>query len=183
MPNGSALSSTNEVVKNIETKLKEEDDIEVYVSLVGGTQQSMAQGSSESNTAEIYVKLVPLGDRSRSVFEFVDDVQPEVLELVGDEAKISFDMQTAAGSSPNTLSFSLKDTNEERLNDSVEKLNTELQSLDSVLEISNNLQDTIEEIHIDVDCEKAAESWFGSYQIAPDCQYNYPRCLCIPVHG
>ena len=166
LPNGSALSSTNELVKNIETKLKEEEEIEVYVSLVGGTQQSMAQGSSESNTAEIYVKLVPLDDRSRSVFEFVDDVQPEVLELVGDAANINFDMQTAAGSSPNTLSFSLKDTNEERLNESVGKLNAELQSLDSVLEISNNLQDTIEEIHIDVDREKAANLGLVPYQIA-----------------
>lgn len=166
LPNGSALSSTNEIVEKIETKLKEEKDIDVYVSLVGGTQQSMAQGSSESNTAEVYVKLVPLGERSRSVFEFVDDVQPEVLEIVGEAANISFDMQTAAGSSPNTLSFSLKDTDEERLNESVGKLNTELQALDSVQEISNNLQDTIEEIHIDVDREKAADLGLVPYQIA-----------------
>ena len=79
MPNGSSLSSTNEVVKRIESKLKEEEDIDVYVSLVGGTQQSMAQGGSESDRAEIYVKLVPLSERDRSVFEFVDEVQPEVL--------------------------------------------------------------------------------------------------------
>ncbi|MBD7983343.1 efflux RND transporter permease subunit [Sporosarcina sp. Sa2YVA2] len=166
LPNGSAFSSTNEIVEKIESKLKEEKDIEVYVSLIGGTQQSMAQGSSESNTAEMYVKLVPLADRSRSVFEFVDDVQPEVLALVGDDANISFDMQTAAGSSPNTLSFSLKDTNEKRLNESVEKLNTELGKLDSIQEISNNLQDTIEEIHIDVDREKAADLGLVPYQIA-----------------
>ena len=94
--------------------------MEVYVSLSGGTQQDMAQGTSKSNIAEIYVKLVPLADRERSIFKFVDDVQPEVLKTVGDDAKISFDMQTAAGSSPNTLTFSLKDTDEARLNEAVQ---------------------------------------------------------------
>ncbi|MEZ7171217.1 efflux RND transporter permease subunit [Sporosarcina sp. OR05] len=166
LPNGSALSSTNEVVEKIETRLKKEEDIEVYVSLVGGTQQSMAQGGSESNTAEMYVKLVPMEDRERSVFEFVDDVQPEVLDLVGEDARVSFNMQTAAGSSPNTLSFSLQDTNEERLNSSVAKLNDELQKMDGVLEVSNNLQDTIQEIHIDVNREKAFEQGLAPYQIA-----------------
>ncbi|MCG7342684.1 efflux RND transporter permease subunit [Sporosarcina sp. ACRSL] len=166
MPNGSSLSSTNEVVKKIEDRLKDEEEIDVYVSLVGGTQQSMAQGGSNSDRAEMYVKLVPLAERNRSVFQFVDDVQPGVLELVGESADVRFEMQTAAGSSPNTLSFSLKDTNEERLNESVAKIEEELSKLDSVLELSNNLQDTVEEIHIDVNREKASDLGLVPYQIA-----------------
>ena len=166
MPNGSSLSSTNEIVKKIESKLKEERDIDVYVSLIGGTQQSMAQGGSKSDRAEMYVKLVPLSERNRSVFEFVDDVQPEVLELVGQDATVRFDMQTAAGSSPNTLSFTLKDTDEQRLDESVAKIDEELRKLDSVLEVSNNLQDTVEEIHIDVNREKASDLGLAPYQIA-----------------
>ncbi|MFC5602215.1 efflux RND transporter permease subunit [Sporosarcina koreensis] len=166
MPNGSSLSSTNSVVKKIETRLKEEKDIDVYVSLIGGTQRSMAQGGSKSDRAEMYIKLMPLAERNRSVFEFVDDVQPDVLALVGEEADVSFEMQTAAGSSPNTLSFTLKGTNEERLNESVSRLDKELQKLNSVLEISNDLQDTVEEIHIEVNREKASDLGLAPYQIA-----------------
>lgn len=166
MPNGSALSSTDKVVKKIETRLKAEKDIDVYVSLIGGTQQSMAQGGAESDRAEMYVKLIPAKDRDRSIFEFVDDVQPDVLKLVGEEASVSFEMQTAAGSSPNTLSFTLKDTNEERLGESVSRLDGELRKLDSVLEISNNLQDTVEEIHIEVNRNKASDLGLAPYQIA-----------------
>ncbi|MDN4607969.1 efflux RND transporter permease subunit [Sporosarcina highlanderae] len=166
LPNGSSLTATDEVVKRIEGKLKEEKEVEVYVSLVGGTQQGMARGSSKANTAEMYVKLVPLSNRNRSVFEFVDDVQPDVLELVGNDARVSFEMQTAAGSNPNTLSFSLKDTNEARLNETVKKFNDELRKMDSVLEVTNNLQDTIEEIHIDVNREKASNLGLVPYQIA-----------------
>ncbi|WP_060210180.1 efflux RND transporter permease subunit [Sporosarcina koreensis] len=166
MPNGSSLSSTETIVKKIEDRLKKEKDIDVYVSLIGGTQQSMAQGGSESDRAEMYVKLVPLTERNRSVFEFVDDVQPDVLDLVGEEASVSFEMQTAAGSSPNTVTFTLKDSNEDRLNESVAKLDEELGKLDSVLEVSNNLQDTVEEVHIEVDREKASDLGLTPYQIA-----------------
>src|SRR5690606_32838236 len=107
LENGSSRTATDEVVNLIEAELKDEEDVEVYVSLIGSTQQGQAQGSAESNTAEIYVKLVDLADRDRSVFEFVDEVQPRVLEAVGERALVNFNLQTAAGSSPNTLSFTV----------------------------------------------------------------------------
>jgi hydrophobe/amphiphile efflux-1 (HAE1) family protein len=166
LPNGSSMTATDEVVKKIESQLKKESDVEVYVSLVGGTQENIAQGSSRANVAEISVKLFPLANRERSIFKFVDDVQPKVLKTVGDDAKVSFNLQTAAGSSPNTLTFSLKDTNEERLNETVLKLNSKLTGLDSVTEVTNNLQNTVEEIQIEVDREKASENGLAPYQIA-----------------
>ena len=166
LPNGSSPSATDDVVKRIEDKLKKEKDVEVYVSLVGGTQQSLAQGSSEANVAEISVKLVPIDDRDRSVFKFIDDVQPEVLKTVGDDADISFDLQTASGSSPNTLTFSLKDIDEARLDEAVERLNIKLGKLDSVTEVTNSLQDTVEEIRVEVDRAKASEKGLAPYQVA-----------------
>ncbi|KAA0966689.1 efflux RND transporter permease subunit [Sporosarcina sp. ANT_H38] len=166
LPNGSSSTATDEVVKRIEGQLKEQRDVDVYVSLVGGTQQDIAQGTSKANIAEISVKLVPLADRERSIFEFVDEVQPEVLKTVGDDAKISFIMQTAAGSSPNTLTFSMKDTDEVRLNDAVTKLNSKLVDLDPITEVTNNLQNTIQEIQIEVDRDKASGKGLVPYQIA-----------------
>ncbi|PIC64413.1 MFS transporter [Sporosarcina sp. P13] len=166
LPNGSSLDSTNEVVKRIEEKIKKEQDVEVYVSLVGGTQQSMAQGGSEGNMAEMYVKLVPLDDRDRSVFEFVDEVQPAVLDEVGEDADVSFNMQTAAGSSPNTLTFSLNDTNEQRLEEAVTKLDKKLREVKTVTEVKNDLIDTVEEVKIEVDRQKASDVGLAPYQIA-----------------
>lgn len=166
LPNGASLDATDDVVKRIEEEMKKQDDVEVYVSLVGGTQQSMAQGGSESNTAEVYVKLIPLDERDRSVFEFVDKVQPIVEDEIGDDADISFNLQTAAGSSPNTLTFSLNDTNEERLGKAVSKLDKKLRDMDTVTEVENDLVDTVEEIKIEVDREKASDVGLAPYQIA-----------------
>jgi len=166
LPNGSSPSATDDVVKSIEAQLKKEKDVEVYVSLVGGTQQNLAQGSSEANVAEISVKLVPLSDRDRSVFEFVDKVQPKVLKTVGEDAKVSFNLQTASGSSPNVLTFSLNDTDEQRLDKAVAELNEKLVKLKSVTEVSNSLQDTVEEIRIEVNRQLASENGVVPYEIA-----------------
>ncbi|WP_203246050.1 efflux RND transporter permease subunit [Sporosarcina beigongshangi] len=166
LPNGSSPTATDDVVKRIEAQLKDEPDVEVYVSLVGGTQEGLAQGSSKANVAEIYVKLVPLANRERSIFEFVDAVQPKVQKVVGEDAEIGFAMQTAAGSSPNTLTFALNDTDEARLNEAVIELNDALVTLDAVMEVKNNLQNTVDEIQIEVDREKASTKGLTAYQIA-----------------
>lgn len=166
LPNGSSPSATEKVVKKIETELKKEKNVEVYVSLIGGTQESLAQGSSNAERGEIYVKLVPLSERDQSVFEFIDRVQPKVIDVVGEEAEVLFNLQTASGSTPNTLSFTLKDTNEERLNDAIDAVSEKLAQLTSVQEVKNTVQNTVEEIEIKVNRTKAEEYGFLPYQIA-----------------
>ncbi|WP_145453333.1 efflux RND transporter permease subunit, partial [Staphylococcus epidermidis] len=61
LENGSALSETEKVVGAIENELKDEIIVDTYVSLIGSTQESSFQGTSKSNTAEMYIKLKPLG--------------------------------------------------------------------------------------------------------------------------
>ena len=166
LENGSSRSATDEVVAEIEEELKKEEDVDVYVSLIGTTQQSQSQGSSESNTAEIYVKLIPLEDRERSVFEFVDDVQPRVLDKIGESAEVSFNLQTAAGSSPNTLSFTVTDTDSARLDEAVGKITDSLSQISSVTELTNDRDETIDEIQVTINREAATEQGLAPAQIA-----------------
>lgn len=166
LENGSSRTATDEVVNLIEEELKLEEDVDVYVSLIGSTQQGQAQGSAESNTAEIYVKLVDLAERDRSVFEFVDEVQPKVLETIGERALVSFNLQTAAGSSPNTLSFTVTDTDRLRLDDAVADIERVLTELPEVTELTNDRQETIDEIQMTIDREAATEYGLPPAQIA-----------------
>lgn len=162
LENGSSRTATEEVVTMIEEELELEEDVDVYVSLIGATQQ----GSLEANIAEIYVKLSPFDERDRSVFEFVDEVQPRVLEKVGDEAEVAFNLQTAAGSTPNTLSFTVTDTDNERLDEAVTKIANALSELPDVSELTNDRDETIDEIQITVDREAATEQGLAPAQIA-----------------
>ncbi|MGI2327389.1 efflux RND transporter permease subunit [Planococcus sp. YIM B11945] len=166
LENGSSRTATDEIVKLIEEEVKKEKDVSVYVSLIGATQQSQSQGTSSSNTAEMYVKLVPLDERDRSIFEFVDEVQPRVLEKIGDRAEVGFNLQTATGSTPNTLSFTVSDTDKNRLDDAVTKINDALTKLPDVTELTNNRDETIDEIQMNINKEAATEYGFAPAQIA-----------------
>ncbi|MGB6408161.1 MAG: efflux RND transporter permease subunit, partial [Planococcus donghaensis] len=166
LENGSSRTATNEVVDLIEDELKQEEDVDVYVSLIGSTQQGQAQGSAQANVAEIYVKLVGLADRDRSIFDFVDDVQPRIRETVGDRALVSFNLQTAAGSSPNNLSFTVTDTNRSRLDKAVADIEEALIKLPEVTELTNDRQETIDEIQMTINREAATEYGLPPVQIA-----------------
>ena len=166
LENGTSVTETEKVVAKIEDRLKKEAEVDVYVSLIGGTQQSQSRGQTSPNRAEMYVKLVPLEERERSIFEFVEDVEKALQAELGDKAEISFNVSTSSGSAPNTLTFRLTDSNEQRLHESVEKVRQELLKIDQVTNVSNDLDNTVQEIQIEVNREKAKDYGFVPVQIA-----------------
>lgn len=166
LPDEASLEATDRVIRKIEDRLRDEKDVDVYVSLTGGTQQGLAQGTGEADKGELYVKLKPLKERSRSVFEFVDEVQPDVKEAVGDEAEVTFNLQTAAGSTPNTLTFTMTDIDSARLDKAADSMMAELPKIKGVTEVSNDLVESVEEIKITVNREAAASNGMAPAQIA-----------------
>ncbi|KOS69680.1 cation transporter [Lysinibacillus contaminans] len=166
LENGAAVTETEKIVATIEDRLKKEAEVDVYVSLIGGTQQSQSRGQTSANQAEMYVKLVPLEERERSIFEFVEEVEQDLQSEIGEKAEIAFNVATSSGSAPNTLTFRLTDSNEQRLHESVENVQQELLKIDRVTDVSNDLENTLQEIQIEVDREKAKDYGFVPAQIA-----------------
>jgi len=163
---GVAVSETEKIVAKIEDRLKQEKDVDVYVSLVGGTQQSQARGQTSANQAEVYVKLVPLADRKRSIFEFVEELEQDLHTELGEQAEITFNVSTSTGSSPNTLTFRLTDSDERRLHSAVNKVQQELLKVSAVTNVSTDLDNTVKEIQVEVDRERAKDYGFVPAQIA-----------------
>ena len=163
---GSSFAATDKVVKKVEKILKKEEDIEVYVSFVGGSQEGQSRGSANSNTAEISVKLKALEDRNRSVFTFVDEVQPKVVKAVGADAEINFNVQTASGSSPNVVSFTVSSNDKKKLDTAVNQLQQDLTNLDGVVQVTNDLTTKVEEVQINVIRENAIDYGIAPAQIA-----------------
>ena len=163
---GVAVTETEKVVEKIEERLKQEKDVDVYVSLIGGTQQSQARNQTSANQAELSVKLIPLAERERSIFEFVEEVEQDLQRELGEQADIKFSVSTATGSSPNTLTFRLTDSDEQRLQLAVHQVQQELQDIPEVTGISTDLDNTVQEIQIEVNREKAKDYGFMPAQIA-----------------
>lgn len=169
LENGTPLDATQKIVGVIEDKLEKEAEVDVFVSLIGSTQENSFRGGGSSNEAEIYVKMVGFEERERSTFEFVDEtkskIESPVLEL-HPEAKVRFNLQSSSGSTPNTLQFHVKDTDKNRLNEAVQRLSEALVDLKDVTEVSTDVSKTIEELQITIDQEKAFEEGLMPVQIA-----------------
>lgn len=163
---GVTVEETKKVVREIEDYLKKQDVVDVYVSLVGSTQQMQSRGQTSANQAEISVKLLPLDERNISIFKFVENMQQYVKETIGERAEINFSLASSTGSTPNTLTFRVTDSDENRLNRAVKAIQEKLAASKSVIEVTNDLENTTEEIQIEVNREAARDYGFLPAQIA-----------------
>ena len=75
-------------------------------------------------------------------------------------------MQTASGSSPNVVSFTVSSNNKKVLDTAVNNLQQDLESLDGVVKVTNDLTTKVEEVQINVIREKAMEYGIAPAQIA-----------------
>lgn len=169
LENGTALTETEKVIDAIEEKFQDHDEVETYVSLVGTTQEGSFRGTKNTNIAELYVKMKTLEEREISTFDFVDEVKRDVeraAHSVNDTAEVSFNLQSSTGSSPNTLTFSVRDLDEGRLNESVDRIYEAVMGLDDVTELTTDLMDELEEIKMTIDREKAFDEGLLPAQIA-----------------
>ncbi|MGA9227239.1 MAG: efflux RND transporter permease subunit [Mesobacillus sp.] len=169
LENGAALSETEKVLASLEDELKGEENVDVYVSLVGTTQEASFRGTTNTNVGELYVKMADLEQRKISTFKFVDDKKKELEQAAkkaNSTADLSFNLQSTSGSAPNTLTFSVRDTSEKRLNETVTKIYDSLKDLEDVNELSTSQNEKVDEIQVTVDREKALAQGLAPAQIA-----------------
>lgn len=169
LENGAALTGTEKVLSAMESELKNEKDVDTYVSLIGTTQEASFRGTVNPNVAELYIKMKELDKREQSTFAFVDDIKGELekaAKAVDETAEVTFNMQSTSGSSPNTLTFSIRDTNGKRLNEAVQKVYDSLRALKDVNELTTDLMDKVEEIQVTVNRNKAFAQGLAPAQIA-----------------
>lgn len=166
---GVALSETENVINVLEQELRQYDDIEVLVSMIGSTQESSFRGTLNTNRAEIYVKMKDASEREQTTLEFIDEVKTsleETAQAQHDSAELRLSTQSAAGTSPQTLNFSVRDPDEGRLNDAVQKIEKALLNTEHITDVTTDLDETAKEIQITVDREAALEHGILPAQVA-----------------
>lgn len=166
LPQNATVEATDGIVKEIEQQLRGQKEVDVIVSLVGGNQQSLSRGTSRANESEISVKLVPIEERDHSIFEFVERVEDDIKERIGERATVAFSLSSSSGSTPNNLSFRVTDTDELILKETVAGLQQQIREIDTVVDVTTDLDTTVEEIQIEVDREAAKTYGLLPAQIA-----------------
>lgn len=166
LPNSASVEKTEAVVSEIEAMAKELKEVDVVVSLIGGNQQSLSRGTSNPNQAEISIKLVDLSARSKSIFDVVEQLEQQVKDQIGERAEVAFSLSSSTGSTPNTLTFRATDSDEARLNESVKKIQQQLTQIESITEVTTDLDAIKEEIQIEIKRDEALKYGVLPAQIA-----------------
>lgn len=166
LPNSASVGKTEEIVSEIEEMARKYEEVDVVVSLIGGNQQSLSRGTSKQNEGEISIKLVELSERNRSIFDFVEQFEKRVQQQIGERAEVSFSLSSSSGSTPNSLSFRVTDSNEQRLKETVTQIQQKLTNIDSIVEVTTDLDEVKEEIQVEVKRDEANQYGLLPSQIA-----------------
>ena len=87
LPVGSRIEMTEELVKKIESVIKENvpesNTIISDIGVPGSKGGSAFGGNAGSHAANVQVSLIPGKDRERSVFDIIKDVRPKITALAG----------------------------------------------------------------------------------------------------
>lgn len=163
--NGTDLKTTEETVSRVEKVLAEDNEIENYLSLIGSTAGQGPVGSGAANEAEIFVATVDLDERRRSTMEISEDLQKDIVRAAG-EADVAISQHGSMANEPNTLTFTVRADNENDLTEAVHLIQDELASLDHMNDVTNDREDTVEEIQIVVNRDQALTAGFVPLQVA-----------------
>jgi hydrophobic/amphiphilic exporter-1 (mainly G- bacteria), HAE1 family len=166
MPNGTALTKTNQSVKAIENVLRNKKEVKNVFSLVGSTQNMGPASASNSNRAQIYVNLVDPDKRDLTTSQFVEKVRHQIEKAADGAKEITISQQNAMGTEPNTLTFRVMSNHLADLNGAVDKITKSLKGMKNTQEVTNNLTDTVQELKIDIDRDAATKVGLTPQQIA-----------------
>ncbi|KYG34883.1 efflux RND transporter permease subunit [Alkalihalobacillus trypoxylicola] len=165
MESGTSLSRTQEAAEAVEDILDDyNNEISSYMTTVGSSAQDMAGGGT-SNIAQISVSMVPVENRSISTSQFIESIERDI-RRADDDAEISILTMTAMGGEANTVVFTISDSNSNRLYETADELQAEIEESNSIRSVDTSIEDTIPEVAIEIDPDAARENGLAPAQIA-----------------
>lgn len=157
MPKGSQLETTNELTRKIEGIVMENPCIETVFSRVGsGGMSGALTGASASDSADITITLVDEKKRKQSTEDVVQELRDALSDISGAEIELEASSQGGMSMSANEIEFEFTGANsDEELENYVLECEKAMKGIDGVVETSTSISDTVSEIHIRPNRNKA----------------------------
>ena len=153
LPQGTKLESTDNLVLQIEERVKTYNDVETVSSSVGSGGMMSMLGASSSNQGTVTITLAD--DREKSTTDAVEDIRALLSDIAGAEISIDASSQTMAMSS-DEVSFRFSGLDDKQLEDYVGKAEALLLEVDGVTETETSVGETKSEVRITLDKSRAA---------------------------
>ncbi|OOM76009.1 efflux RND transporter permease subunit [Clostridium sp. BL-8] len=148
---GSTLKQTDEKVSEVEKYLQKTKEVKNYFSLIGHDGQE----SADKSIAQIYVNLIPKGERKKSQSELASEIRVFGKNMSGVDFNVSESSSSGGSSKPVSIKIKGDDSDTIRgLSDEVEKL---LNTVPGVTDISNSSSSRSSELRVNIDSLAATQ--------------------------
>jgi HAE1 family hydrophobic/amphiphilic exporter-1 len=150
--------------KQVADVVKQNPNIEAFVSTVGGTSSSQMGGP---NYGQLVVRLKPRSQRKKRVNEIIDDLRPKLANFPGIKVYLQNPPTIRIGGqvTKSLYQFSMQSPDKQELYDSARKLEAEVMDIPGVQDVTSDLQISSPQIKVDIDRDKAASLQVNAQQI------------------
>ncbi len=151
-PNGTVLAETEKIAKQVEDIAAKVKELDILSTSVGSSGSPLAAAAT-SNKASITLQLVDILQRTRSSDQIAQELQKQVNAIPGADITVS----TASGfSTGSPISITLRGDDLEVLKDIGSIMKEEVKSVPGTTNVVNSLEETQQELAVNVDVEKAS---------------------------
>lgn len=175
LPVGTDLETTNNVVLEIEDKIKQIPELEGWGAFGGmseSTQQDVAYGSAEAgvNFAQVMIGLVEKGERDRSSIEIQEALRRSLPDFEG--AKVEFvDMNSQMfGSDERPVTVKIYGRDLPTLKELSEVVAAEIEDIEGIRDVDTSMRQGQPELGISIDRERAGNHGLAVGQVAAEIQ-------------
>ena len=142
---GSTLKQTDEKVSKVEKYLQETKEVKDYFSLIGHNGQE----SADKAVAQIYVNLVPKGERKISQSELAKEVRTFGKNMSGVDLNVS--ESSSSGGSGKPVSIKIKGNDSDTIRDLSQEVEKLLKTVEGITDISNSTNSRSSELRVNID--------------------------------
>lgn len=165
LPEGAELDETNKVVTAIEEKLQSIKEVDTVFSMAG-SGFGMSLGENNPNRASVYVELIDLESRNRSVKEVADQVRQMIKDIPGADKDVSVLQSFSFNTANAPVSINIKGDDLETLKKIGDDFKEIVESVEGTREVKNSITEGVPEIQVKVDRKSASQYGLTAAQIA-----------------
>lgn len=168
---GTALHTTDSVVKSIETALRSHRDIERVHTTIGASSEGMLVEASP-NSADVAITLKPKSERQMSQTAIIADIQDIMNNVPGIKARVStIGIFGTANDAP--IIITLSGVHRESIHAAMDTLYAIVRAIPGIDDVRTSRKDPQPEVRIAVDHTKLAERGITFAEIAPSLRTSF----------
>lgn len=160
LPNSTVLEETARVTEQIEKMIAEFPEIDaLFVNIGSGTM-----GTTNSHSASITGRLLPLSQRTRGVEEIMDEIRQKTANIPGAEISVSAEGGAMISGSP--IDVTVKGPDLDQLKIISDQIMEIVENVPGTREVTSSLTEGSPELSVKLDREKANKYGVTAYQVA-----------------